>query len=513
MTTKTKEQLITPVVASVQSNGLVQPKVVSEEALQVLNKKPIPTVWGQSLGLPIYDRLPGISQAYKLEAGPDSAYVYLSPNFPKREGPGSLQPGRLDANFSFFVMESGEITWSQGQVNVGRLEVDITTLGRGGLPDGQYKAGYLMDYAQPESPSNAFATVENSVLADADVGFASARSVVDHPDYFAISENVGDAWWAADDAGAGVYADGAWYTLDFKEAIHPEVVKFVGQPGERATANMAVYYSDDAIIWDKFNQIKPVDETWTFQNASSTDKHRYWRFFFWGGYVTVGNILFTGEALFPDNRRIGPVSSAVPFIDNLFEEITDVHLLVATFTVQSGKIVSIVDQRRFLQRKYEPVAQWLSSFQDVMLKCYFEDVEKYASLYMAPPTADYHFYQELDTNACSGAGVIDIGEWEGGESIAFPDIVDLQYDVSSGTSYTEPSLYVGQTTSTLDTDPDPGQLLETNGTTRLLVGGSTGITPQMIDFVADPVLDSDLATKVWTDANFQTGRDIDNGIY
>ena len=47
MTTTTKEQLITPVVAAVQSNGLVQPKVVTEEALKVLTKKPIPTVWGQ----------------------------------------------------------------------------------------------------------------------------------------------------------------------------------------------------------------------------------------------------------------------------------------------------------------------------------------------------------------------------------------------------------------------------------------------------------------------------------
>ena len=83
-----------------------------------------------------------------------------------------------------------------------------------------------------------------------------------------------------------------------KRRFIPDVVKFVGQPGERATANMAVYYSDDAIIWDRFSQVKPVDETWTFQNASSTDKHRYWRFFFWDGYVTVGNILVHGGRTF-----------------------------------------------------------------------------------------------------------------------------------------------------------------------------------------------------------------------
>ena len=157
-----------------------------------------------------------------------------------------------------------------------------------------------------------------------------------------------------------------------------------------------------------------------------------------------------------------------------------------------------------------------------MLRCYFEDVEQYASLYMAPPTADYHFYQELDTNACSGAGVIDVGTWEGGESIIFPDIVELQYSIDAGTTYELPSLYVSQTLDLLDADIyefDPGtglpvargEILLANGITT--IPGTAGITPQMIDLVADPILDSDLATKVWTDANLQTGRDIDNGIY
>ena len=60
-----REQLVKPVVTTVRSNGLVQPRVASEEALAVLNKKPIPTVWGQNYGLPVYDRLPGISKLTK----------------------------------------------------------------------------------------------------------------------------------------------------------------------------------------------------------------------------------------------------------------------------------------------------------------------------------------------------------------------------------------------------------------------------------------------------------------
>ena len=525
-TTPTREQVTTPVVASVRSQGLVKPRVASEEALKVLNRQPISTVWGQTYGLPIYDRLPGLEQAYKIEAGPDSAYVYIEPNFPKYEGPGSLQPGRLSSDFSIFVMESGEITWSRGQVLVDQIQIDISKLGNKGqgLADGQYKAGYLMSYAPAETPPASLARVEDSVLSDAEIKYAAARDVVGHQDFFALTEDVSNAWWAAEDSSAGLYADGAWYTLDLGLPALAEKIKFVGEPGQRATATMAVYYSDDAIIWNKVTQVKPANEEWTFQAPDNSVKHRYWRFFFWGGYVTVGNILYTGEALFPDTRRLGDVNSAAPFIDDLFEEIDQVHLLVATFTVQGGKIVETTDQRQFLQRRYEPVAQWLTSFEDLMLRCYFEDIEQYAALYMAPPTADYHFYQELDTNACSGEGVINVGTWTASETIIFPDEVELTYDitVNPNETYELPSFYVSDTLATLDADLyefDPntglpiafGETLLANGI--ITIPGSGGVKPSMIDFVAQPLTDSDLATKVWTDATLQTGRDLDNGIY
>ena len=524
-TTPTREQVTTPVVAAVRSQGLVKPRVATDEALKILNRRPINTVWGQAYGLPIYDRLPGIEQAYKLEAGPDSAFVYVEPNFPKYEGPGSLQPGRDPSNFSIFVMESGEITWSRGSKLVDRLAVDIALLNEGkGLEDGQYKAGYLMGFAEPPTPAASLGTVVNAVISDAEIGYAVARDTVGHPDFFALTEDVGEAWWAAEDTSAGSYANGAWYTLDLKEPVNTDQIKFVGQPDQRATATMAVYYSDDAIIWYKQDQIAPIDGTWTFQTPESTTKHRYWRFFFWGGYVTVGNILYTGEALFPDQRKLGYINTATPFIDDLYEEIDSVHLLVATFTVVGGKIVSTTDQRDFIQRKYEPVAQWLTSFEDLMLRCYFEDIEKYAELYMAPPTADYHFYQELDTNLCSGEGPIDVGTWTGGQNIVFPDEVALTYniEVNPNETYELPSFFVSDTLANLDADVyefDPntglpiafGETLLANGI--ITIPGPGGVKPYMVDFVASPALDSDLANKVWTDGTLQTGRDIDNGIY
>jgi len=508
----TKEELIRPVVATPRSQGLVKPKVASEEALAVLNKKPVPTVWGRPTGLPVYDRLPGISQAYKIEAGPDSAYVYIAPNFQTRVGPGSLQPLRSNSNGSLFFMENGTITWSYGQVEVPSIAVDVSALNNGaGLPDGQYKAGYLMDYSVPKEPTRAFAYQENELLSEAYVAYAAGRDLIHHEDFEALSEDVARAWWSNEDADAGTYKTGAWYVLDFKEPVWPERIQFIGQPGEEATASLAVYYSDDAIIWTKQTQTEPANGTWTFQNSATTGiKKRYWRFFWWDGKVTVGNILYTGEALYEDARKNGPVSLAEPFIDDLFEEIEDVHLLVATFEVKNFEVLSIVDQRRFIQRKYEPVAQWLTSFEDLMLRCYFEDVEQYASLYMAPPTADYHFYNELDTNACSGEGFISLGKFPQDPLVPFPDIVELTY-TDSHTVFPEGSeVYDGQTNDLIAEDPTSFDIVIDGAT---LIQGNGLITPRQIIELSDPTLDSDAVNKLWNDDLLNAGFIIDNGIY
>jgi hypothetical protein len=511
----TREELTKPVVAIPKSNGLVQPKIATEEALAVLNKKPIKTVWGQAYGLPVYDRLPGIEQAYKIEAGPDSAYVYIAPNFQSRQGPGSIQPQRADSNGAVFIMENGTITWSQGQVEVPRLTVDVSLLNNGrGLEDGEYKAGYLMDYSVPAVPARSFAYQEDALLSEAYLAYASDRDVINHEDFAALTDEVSEAWWSKEDSKSGEYTDGAWYVLDFKEPVWPERIQFVSQPGERATAKLAVYCSDDAIIWDKQGQIEPVGNSWTFQNTMTTGvKKRYWRFFWWDGYVSVGNILYTGEALYEDARKNAPVSGALPFIDNLYEEIDQVHLLVATFVVKNQQILSIIDQRRFIQRKYEPVAQWLTSFEDLMLRCYFEDVEQYASLYMAPPTADYHFYQELDTNACSGGGFISVGDEPQPPLVPFPDVVELYYTaLANPTIKYDPNsdIYVGQTEDFLAEDPDSFDI----GTDGIIkIPGPGLITPRMVEELLAPTKDSDAANKFWTDSILNAGFTIDNGIY
>ena len=92
-----KDQIMSPVVATRQSDGYVRPRIATEEALQVLHLTPAPTVWKYANGRPIYNRLPAISQQYQKGYDRDQAYVYLKPKFGKTTGPGSLQAVRHHA--------------------------------------------------------------------------------------------------------------------------------------------------------------------------------------------------------------------------------------------------------------------------------------------------------------------------------------------------------------------------------------------------------------------------------
>ena len=474
-TTTTRDEISAPVVARQTTTGYVVPKVPSEEALKVLNLEPVRTVWGWDTGKPIYERLPAISQQYQLGYDKDQAYAYIEPQFGTMLGPGSLEPGILESDFSMLVVESGTITWKKGQVEVTRLEIDVSTLDNGkGLLPGEYQVGYLLTYDKTaetsDVPGFGLAYVSDGTLADAAVNFGSDREGEAHPDYYALTDwRPETAWWPDNIAAAGPYEEGCWFTIDFQASVLAEHFRITPDPELPATAKLAVYHSDDAIIWHECTQAQPANGEW---NAilSEEHKHRYWRLFFWDGEASISEIYYTGEAYFPDNRSAADWTIATPYLDGKYEDVPGDYYLIAEFTVGDERtITELGDQRRTIDRKYEPVAEWLTSFQDLQLRCQFENIERYAELYMAPPTSDFHFYQELDTNPCSGNGHFDIGEYAD-HAITFPEIVEL--------------------------DPvNPGT-----------------IVPKQVWDVGYFIEESDLASKLSTDIRLNDWN-IDNGIY
>ena len=178
----------------------------------------------------------------------------------------------------------------------------------------------------------------------------------------------------------------------------------------------------------------------------------------------MANIAYTGSAYFPDRRLTRPVQKATLHVENLYDDPPENFLLIAQFKVKNREIFSIADYRTFTSRKYEPVADWMTTSQDISLRGLFTAVEGYNSLYMNPISADFHLYREMDDTLWFGEGEITVG-----------GVADTY---------------------------DPAEIVD----------AVSVLTPEQIICLKEPTEDPDHSTKVYTDNSFK-GIVIDNGIY
>jgi len=477
MTDSSFQEISAQAVIAQSSKGAVRPKVANPKALELLDLEPIKTVWGWE-GRTILERMPAESQAYQLGYDHDQAYVYIEPEFGVTYGVGSIQVGVDEATRQILSVQDGIITWKEGQAAVPLLRVDVSQLNEGfGLQTGEYQVGYTLKVDHPETPSlipgYALVSVEDESLATSAVAIAGSGLNSQHVPLYAIDSLAGDrVWWPGNTVNVTDYFPGGWLAFEFYEGSVLKSLKVIADDEKNATASCVLYCSNDAILWEKVDEVRSKSSQWEFNTFDNNNKHSYWRLFFWGGNASVRDIRFTGQTYFPDTRTVGPVPIAEPYIDDLYEEIEGDHILLAHFTVTGGTISEVRDQRRFISRKYEPVTKWLTTFPDEQFQCLFDDVVNYSSKFLSPISGDYHFYEEMDDSICTGLGQLTIGSEEATGFIAFPDIVEI----------------VSQ-------------------------GQDIGLTAIGINLVRSPTTEGGLATKASTDETLQLPWGIDNGIY
>jgi len=474
-----REEISSPVVTQLYSNGITSVGAISEEALAALDLKSQPTPWALPYGRPILDRLPAASQQYQKGYDADQAYVYLDAKTNLAIGPGTLQVTRDEKKGNILFVNNGEITWNKGQIKADSLTIDVAKLNFGkGLDDGAYQVGYTLgdSFSATNSllPGFARANLEGALLGDAAINYAASSATQQYNTFQAFTEEgvTGSTAWRPNTAGiAGSYPYGSWYVLDFKTKVKAEEFELSSDLPD-PTATMAVYYSEDAILWEKVVEVKPNSNGWK-ATLPSLGRFQYWRFYFWDGTVSVSEIKYTGEAFVPDLRASTTSLTATPFLDGLYEEIEGDYISLATFEVSRSIIKNIVDIRKVTNVKYEPVADWLTDFQDSSLKCLFSLVENYSEQCLNPTSSNFHFYNELDDSTCFGEGRFSLSSGLA-IGIDFPYLVEFSCTVGS----TLPC----------------------------------GIIPNQVINLKDPEVDSDLATKSYTDLTLDV-YSLDNGIY
>jgi hypothetical protein len=498
MTEVLPQSQLGPVIAIPAVTGLSRFDIISDTAREVKRLKPVPTVWGRSSGRPIYDRLPGASEGYRLDYFGDEkiGLVYIDPQFGTLSGPGSLEVGRLSDNGSILVIQSGTITWSFGQIPTTGLAIDLRSIVADGVQDGVYQVGYYLDYTQPEDVGYVLYKVTDYSLSNTPSVYAASSEANYFPVEFAFSE-IDDGSWRPDEFGdAGDYENGSSVFIDFTTPVTAEEFKLGGS--QISDARCALYSSEDAIVWSLDAQ-SFFDGSWRL-NVSRDTPARYWKFYFWNGKAEVTNILYSGEALFPNQRPSGPISTAEPFFeDDEFAEIDRPYILLAKVEVKNQQVVNVEDLRRQTSTKYEPVAKWLTDFQDRSLRSLITDISDYSSRYMAPPTAAEDMYLELSSETFLLESEVNRAE------IIFPDYVKLE---PGWTVVLDAELQDDPLGRGVRSDPGGIDIFAENIS---FPRSNSSVTPSEIIFLADPTGPGDLATKVYVDSVLIPS--LDNGKY
>lgn len=474
MTEVFPESLLGPIVTKPAITGLSRFDIISEEAQAVKRLAPEPTVWGYGNGRPIYDRLPGVSEAYRLDYFGDerTGLVYIDPQFGTLSGPGSLEVGKLSNDASILVVQSGTITWSFGQISTTGLAVDLRTIVADGAQDGVYQVGYYLNYTRPEDVDYATYLVTGSSLSNTLSVYRASAEASNSPVEYAFSEIDDGSWRPNSNGAAGDYTDGSSVFVDFTQPVTAGEFELQGPPD--STAQCALYSSEDAIVW-KLDAQTLFNNGWRLSVSRDTPA-RYWKFFFWDGRAEVTNILYTGEAFFPNQRPSGPISSAELFIDDdQFAEIERPHILLAQVEVKEQQVLAVTDLRRQTSVRYEPVAKWLTDFQDNSLRSLITDVSEYSAKYMAPGTACDDMYRELSSETFL------LGEDTERKKVDLPDRVELE----------------------------PPSFLIKNA--EVLFHSNSSVRPSKVIQLAHPTEPGDLATKFYVDSALIPS--LDNGKY
>lgn len=481
-------------------DGFARVDVANAEALEILNLNPVSTVWGRSSGRPIYDRLPGISQGYREEYFGEvgRGLVYVEPQFGVTFGPGSLEVGALQNDPRVLVVYNGTITWAYGQIQTDTLAVNLETIVDGGIQDGSYQVGYYLNQVSPdEAKYSKYEVQDYSLGASQTVYFASAEAKY-HPVLSIFSEPTDGSWTPTEFFEAGAYSDGSQVTMDFTESVVAREFSIKAISSELASAKCALYASDDAVVWSLEDSVSSRNGIWSLRPPSEVG-HRYFKFFFWGGTADVSEVRYSGEAVFRVQRPTGFTSEAEIFLEGEYDEINRPHITLAIITVSNYEISEIRDTRSQTSVKYEPVASWLTDFQDSTLRSLVSGIEGYSSLYMSPSKGGELFYERLlEENFALESDTTT-------PQIIFPSGIELE---PGWTVVGEAALGTEPIGDAVATDPQGFVII---GTEIPFFQSDSSVQPNRIILLSTPTLSSSLANKAYTD--FALIPSLDNGKY
>lgn len=413
-------QNITPVNGgreSIQvSPSAAQGIYISPQYQEANNIFSTPTEWVPG-GRPIYDRLPAISERYKINFGfdQDSAYVFV-PVGESVFGPNSLEVIASDDN-KFLIIKRGAVVWEYGNFKVDPVIISLEEIG---MLNTKYLIAYQLTF--DDSPFDALYEVADYSLSGYEMTVRSGTDGV--PGWRYISKyafcGLNSIEWRNYDGLFPDYTEDAYLTWLFPKAASLTAIE-LRCPTNSAITGTATLHTTDCLNLDSESPYcdSPIFTEYETVAVQSDASGQYFRF-------EIPNSPFiTGWSVSWSDKKVAikdvKVTGTIPIRSKPAEGITNISLvaypqstLPATVTNGLGKevpavycklafvdtsnaytVTKIEDIRESVNTDYQPIADWLTRPWDENLINIFEQIQNYPELWMNPVTCMKQEYAQL----------------------------------------------------------------------------------------------------------------------
>lgn len=397
---------------------------LSRQYVEANNLQSRSTEWVPG-GRPIYNRLPGASETYRIDffnrvtesnvTGNTSVrtniveigYVYV-PWGENINGPTSSEVVAADGN-KVLLIKGGNIVWKYGKTATLPTIVDLSVLD---VSPSKYDVAYQLIY--DDAPVSNLYAVADFALTGQSLNLTSSTDAVIGWRYPTVNAFLNSAQrWSNEDTffPTSVQPTTAFlqWTSELSASYSSVTLRCPSDTAYSGTATL--YYVDGTGLGEVMTVNVSRDTTGQFFRFDIPTPifQTGWKVSFSSLSVSIQSVIVSGtltllEPLATPSPRATLVmypSGALPktVLNSQGEEIPATYAKLAEVDCGADyEILDINDTREIIRRDYVPVADWLTTPFDQDLINLYEQVSEYSPLWMSPPTCLKQEYAKLETD-------------------------------------------------------------------------------------------------------------------
>jgi hypothetical protein len=389
-------------------------KVLSPQYIVAKGLESRPTEW-VSGGRPIYGRLPGTSETYRIDffnlvtesniTGNTSVkygveevgYVYV-PWGESINGTTSLEVVQTEGGKGLLI-KAGQVVWKYGKTQIPPTLVNLEVIDANPT---KYELAYQLIY--DDAPTPQLYTVSDFSLAGQPLNVTSSTDSVTGWRYPALNAflNTDNLRWSNEDT---FFPDTAQPTEAYIQWVGElgsayETIVLRCPSGTAYSGTATLSYVVDGTISSNVQTVSVSRDTdgqfFQFDIPAPTFQTG-WNVSFSSNTVSLQSVSVSGTlTLLQPRSTPTPQATLVMYPSGTLpktvtnsqgEEIPATYATLAEVDVDNDySVLSITDTRNIIRRDYVPVANWLTTPFDQDLIDLYEQVSGYSVLWMAPPT-------------------------------------------------------------------------------------------------------------------------------